>query len=908
VGREKERATIAAALDRAMNGWGSLILLAGGPGVGKTRLAIEMAEDASGLGFGSRVGRCYESKDSVPHLPFVEIIEGALASAESLEQFREQIADNAPELAQLAPWLRRIYPEIPPALELAPAHRRRQLFQSFSEFVARAAAGRPQFYILEDLHWADESTLALLIHLANQVIRLPLVIIGTYRDEFSESNPALAATLEQLIRLGIRPLKLRGLSKDAVARILQGLGRHQAPESLVTVIFDESQGNPFFVEEVYRHLLDNGKLFDAAGDFRIDIKIDEIDVPDNVRLVISRRLERMGETEKRILAAAAIIGRSFGFQLLSAVCQTEFDELFGAIETAQRMGIIIPSSEGPEKPFTFAHELMRQTLLVGVSVPRQQRLHANVAQAIEQLSANAVSERAGDIADHLLRAGPFADRDKLVLCLTQTGKAALDAGAYEQARFSLSSAMSHMDGADPRARADLLSNLAIAQRSLGDWDGALRTCNEAVEVYRQLGNVEMTTEWIREGIAVLLMTRRYQEAAEMARRRLAELGDEPTESRADFLALVGLSYAMLGSYVPAKDALSEATALARRLSNPKLLVRVLADLCMMNTIFLELADSLINTQTTLDLAQSDDFLWVRAGALYGQSQAFYCLGRLEEAGRITAELEPLARKIGQLVLVAACIWRRAWAEFAKNPDLRRLEAGLNESVEICKTARIPENLAQSLAQLSLVKFLRGQQSSALDCALEAAKLELEGPGYVQGFAVGTVFRERAYAGDHAGAMAVFNENLSKLPRADQPNTFGSWAFLVSAVEGLAMLGERDRAADFYPLVCRLVDTGMISLPVMARFSRTVAGVAATAARQWQSAEEHFSIALRQAEEMPDQLERAECRRFYGSMLLDRNSAGDREQARRLLSDALEDYTRIGMPLHIKLTEALRAKV
>ena len=177
--------------------------------------------------------------------------------------------DNAAELAQIAPSLRRVFPDIPQPLELPPAQQRRYLFQSFSEALAAAARhGHPQLLVLEDLHWADESSLALLIHLANRVAQLPVVIIGTYRDGYADTNPALVRTLEELIRIGVRPLKLGGLSKDAVAQMLHGLSQRQAPESLVSAIFEESQGYPFFVEEVYRHLMEEGKVFDAAGQFR----------------------------------------------------------------------------------------------------------------------------------------------------------------------------------------------------------------------------------------------------------------------------------------------------------------------------------------------------------------------------------------------------------------------------------------------------------------------------------------------------------------------------------------------------------------------------------------------------------------------------------------------------------------
>jgi len=129
-------------------------------------------------------------------------------------------------------------------------------------------------------------------------------------------------------------------------------------------------------------------------------------------LIIGRRLERLDQNETRVLAAAAVIGRSFSFQLLTATSQVDVDELFTVIEKAQKIGIIAPSSEGPEKPFTFTHELARQTLLAGISAPRRQQLHAGVADAIERLKPGTVNERAAEIADHLLKAGSFADHQR----------------------------------------------------------------------------------------------------------------------------------------------------------------------------------------------------------------------------------------------------------------------------------------------------------------------------------------------------------------------------------------------------------------------------------------------------------------------------------------------------------------
>ena len=453
VDRESERGTIRAAIDSALAGRGSVVVLTGGPGVGKTRLATEMAEYASGVGFRCSVGHCYERDEPFPYLPFVEIIESDLAQAASLDDYRRPMGDTVAELAQMAPSLRRVFQDIPQPLDLPPAQKRRLLFQSVSDRLGRAAQTRSQLYILEDLQWADESTLALLIHLANRVSQLPVVIIGTYRGGYSENNPALVRTLEELIRMGIRPLKLGGLSKAATAQLLRGISQRQdIPESLVSLIFDESQGYPFFVEEMYRHLIDEGKVFDEAGQFRTNIEIAENEVPDNVRLIVGRRLEWLDENEKRALTAAAVIGRSFSFRLLTAICDIDVDELLSIVEKVQQMGIIIAISELPQKPFTFTHELVRQTLLAGISAPRRQKLHASVADGIERLYPHAVKEHSAEIADHLLKAASFADDRGLVHYLTLAGKNALEAAAFEEARRSV---RSHQDAADLGERADL---------------------------------------------------------------------------------------------------------------------------------------------------------------------------------------------------------------------------------------------------------------------------------------------------------------------------------------------------------------------------------------------------------------------------------------------------------------------
>jgi tetratricopeptide (TPR) repeat protein/uncharacterized membrane protein len=902
VGRENERSAIRAALDRALGGHGSIVMLGGGPGAGKSRLAMEMAEYAARVGFRCLVGHCYERDEPFPYLPFVEIIESGLAQAVSLDDFRRRMGDTAPELAQIAPSLRRVFPDIPQPLDLPPAQKRRYLFQSVSEGLARAARTRSYLYIIEDLQWADESTLALLIHLANRIGQIPVVIIGTYREGYSPNNAALTRTLEELIRLGIRPLKLSGLSKDAVAQMLKGPGQLLAPEKLVTAIFEESQGNPFFVEEVYRHLIEEGKIFDAAGQFRTDLEIDETDIPENVRLIIGRRLERLDESEKQVLAAAAVIGRSFSFQLLTGISQVDVDELFTVIEKAQEMGIIVPSSDGPERPFTFAHELVRQTLLAGISAPRRQHLHARVAAEMERLYPGAIGESAGEIADHLTKAGSFANRTGLVRWLTLAGESALEAAAFEEAGCSFKSALARVGAEEPAERARLLASLAMAELGLERWDAALASLREVLEIYTDLGNREMIGSSFAELADALIWVGHFQEAAETARRGLSYLKEEISANRVRLLAALGQSSAASGRE-QAFAALREALDIATKLSDPKLEARVLGARSIVNTHFFRLREAVADGLLSEQLGGLETPPWQRAPQLRVLHQNLLSLGRLEEAVKIADQLEPLAMKIGQAYSIALCLSTRTWLQFGREPDLAKLEEGFQKVAKSDAKERFAFWEVLSEVQLSLVDFVRGNWTDALSHAQVSAETD-PGMTSISGFGEGTLFRQMAYAGDRAGALALLEKNRTSLPVSGQENFRGSWWMLGLVVEGLVMLGEQSQAGRLYPLVRKLVESGAIALWPISRFTQTVAGLAAAAAHQWKAAEEHFQIAMQQAQSFPDRLEQADIRRFHAMMLRDRTDRGDRTAAQRLLSEAREIYTQIGMPRHIEMTQIL----
>src|SRR5208282_4910924 len=199
VGREHERSELRGALADATSGRRRICLISGEAGIGKTRLCAEIAREAEKNDLAVVIGRCSE-QEVVPYLPFVEILESLIDRWKSPDELRRAMGEEGPELGRLLPKLRRIIPDLPPPLELTAEQARRQLFNSFSNFFARRSREQPTLLMLEDLHWADDSTLALINHLSQRHSELPLLMIATYRENEIDISPGLSKTLEDLIR------------------------------------------------------------------------------------------------------------------------------------------------------------------------------------------------------------------------------------------------------------------------------------------------------------------------------------------------------------------------------------------------------------------------------------------------------------------------------------------------------------------------------------------------------------------------------------------------------------------------------------------------------------------------------------------------------------------------------------
>jgi predicted ATPase len=497
VGRESERADLRRYLERAKGGHGALVMVGGEPGAGKTRIAEELAAEADRHGFLTLTGHCYEMEGAPPYIPFIEILQSIIRALEPTALL-DTLGSAAPEAAKLVPELRERFPDIPEPRKLAPEQERFYLFNNLRDFFERLASKRPLLLIVEDLHWTDEPTLLLLQHIVQQLHETPVLMVGTYRDTELDVARSLAKALQELLRRRmVHDLILKRLPQTDVSAMLQGRSGQEPPPRLVAAIYQEAEGNPFFVEEVFKHLSEEGKLFDADGQWYTDINIDELDVPRGVLLVIGYRLERMTQGCKRALTTAAVIGRTFGFQLLEELIDLGEDAVFDAIDEAERAQLIRSTTRGGKTRFMFSHELIRQTLLNDLSTPRRQRLHLKVAEAIERLHAEALEEHAVDLAYHFYQGD--GDAEKIVEYAVLAAERATTQTAYEEAVEQYQRALQAVEQQRPLdelRHCSLLLALGDAYANAGDPTKSRETFLEVTDTARRLPAPEQFAEGV----------------------------------------------------------------------------------------------------------------------------------------------------------------------------------------------------------------------------------------------------------------------------------------------------------------------------------------------------------------------------------------------------------------------------
>ena len=521
------------------------------------------------------------------------------------------------------------------------------------------------------------------------------------------------------------------------------------------------------------------------------------------------------------------------------------DALVEVFDEAERARLIAPGRVPGE--LMFSHELIRQTLLSGVSAVKRERLHLRTPRQ----SRGAIPTILRHMPGILLitcpaRDGP-ADRASLVRYLTIAGDRAFDAAAFDDAVGHFEHALSLIPDADQLGRAQLLERLAMALRSVGRWDDALRTMYEALDRYEALGRAEDIGRLGWAMVYQLTWNGRLIEAVAVCRRAMAPLGDTASADKARLLSALGRALSASGDYAAAVAMFDQARALAEQVGDE----RALADVLHMQTAhhlgYAEFADGIRVGLQAAETFEQESALWdlcsVQAFVIYQDGS----LGSREQAVRLADKTLGIAERLGHHGAAFLVLMDRI-RQAAMLCDLPRVEALGPQILDIGERGGLPYRYLGHV-YLGLAAHWRGDAERA-EAELRNA-VELEPPGAFAGQSGSLLARHLAYLGRADEVMGLFesDQSQSKLPRLDRVNGIGSWSCMLGFVEAFYLCGLYEQAASLAPLVEGLRQLGRRWITYDGRLVETRAGLVAAAARRWEEAEREFAIASDIAEQM-----------------------------------------------------------
>src|SRR5437870_1628100 len=570
VGRQRELAELRAGLEDAVGGRGRFFLVVGEAGIGKTRLAEELAREAAERGGVALWGRCWEGEGAPPYWPWVQVIR-ALLQGVPAEELRPAVGAGAPYLVPLVPELGERFRDLP-ALSTSPRseHARFYLFDAVATLLRSAAQRTPLVLVLDDLQWADAPSLLLLQFLAHELRDVRILLLGTYREVEVRQAPAVAEILGALGRDG-HHVPLRGLGEEEVRRFLEEtIGRSPAPV-LVRAVHRETEGNPFFVDEIVRLL-----VAERALERHEDPSPGRFPVPQGVREAIRRRLAPLPPPAREALALASVVGREFDLAILHRACGLDPEALLETLGPALAREIVVREPGGVGR-YRFAHALIRETLYEELGPAERIRLHGQIGEVLEEFHRTDPTPPLTALAHHFLEAAPARGADKALVYSTRAGRHAAASLAYEAAAAHFQSALEVLGLARPgdeRERCELLLARGDVQWKSGDGRGARETFQQAAEIARRIGDAPLLARsalgfagegsrllWVRSGVV-------DQPRIELLEEALHRLGDGDPGLRARLLARLAINLYWDPQAARVLALSEEALTLARQLGDP----------------------------------------------------------------------------------------------------------------------------------------------------------------------------------------------------------------------------------------------------------------------------------------------------------------------------------------------------
>lgn len=875
-GRSQELEAIDDARERAFSRAAvHAILLAGEPGIGKTSLAAEAARRAHAEGAIVLFGAGQDGI-AVPYAPWIVALTDLIAHdlldltclgpvhGESLRRLLPHVADRLPGSGKVSD----------------PTTQRFLLLNAVTATIAAAAATAPVVVVLDDLHWADAASLQQLRHLLTSPEPAPVLVLATLRDTDVTAGSAIADFLADLHRVPrVDRVSLRGLSDAEVLALVETAAGRSLTEpgvALAQAVWRESDGNPFFVGELLRHLGETDMVVqDPSGGYRLRDD-GQLELPNSVREVVAHRVARLGEAAERMLSTAAVIGREFDVGLLSAVTGIEEDEVLDVLERATAVALVVEDPDRPDR-YRFVHAIIGHTLEAGLSSARRRRIHERVAIALERtggVSPHAISE----LARHWMAAARETDPDKAREHALQAGDSALRALAPVDAARLYEQALELVSPGDAAERCRVLVRLSDARRQAGD-PAASAVLLEASRMALELQDVDLlAAAALCPRDASESQTEPHPERIAVIEAALAGLAPEDVTRRARLLSRLAEVLDPRGWHRRQQVA-EEAVQTARAAGEPEALLDAFTRTADARTRPDNLDVRLRDMTEAMVLAQGAGDVWLRAQALNAHISTLLEAGQLVEGETRLRDLEALADETRLPAMVNMGRIMRT-ALLCLRGDLVAAEAAIQSTLEIGTIAGATNAAATYGVQLLEVREQQGRVTEVLDYYEELA---LSTP------AIAAMRARLVELYCHVGRL----EDARNLLSVDAADGFSAYPFNITwlgamarCAEAATTLREVTAVQRLHDLLSPFADRVMFNIAVfLGPVARTL-GRTAACLGQHEEADAHFRSAL-------------ECVRGWDApywiarVLIDRAESLGTDEARELLVEARELVTAFG---------------
>ena len=892
LGRESELAVLTAALDEAEAGRGGLVLLGGEPGIGKSRLADELAADARQRGMSVLWGRAWEDAGAPPYWPWVQVLRSHLRQTDA-EDARRQLGPGAADIVQMLPEVRELIPELPPPASAESDAARFQLFDSTTSFLRAAGADRAILVVLDDLHAADTSSLQLLRFVSGQLGEMRLLVVATYRDvELRPSHP-LTDVIADLVRAPTtRTTTLKGLRLEALKDLIGATTGTAATEPLVAAVARGTKGNPLYATEALRLLSSEGRLAELAGG-----PSQHLAVPPGVRAVIGRRLERLAPETRELLAIGAVIGPELDGGVLAHVGELEPTAHAGGIDEAMREGLLLEVAGAPGR-YRFSHDLVRETLYDETPPQRRRALHRRVAEHLERTHGSAVEGHLAELAYHFYEGERDASTDRRAVDYARrAGAGATRSLAFEEGarlyRIALA-ALERTAQPAPAARLEILLALGDALSRAGGARAAREVLVEASEIAKSLGSSRELAlavlgfggalPWVRPGRETRLIP--------LLQDALVHLGGADDALRVRLLTRLACAWRSSPEQQPQSDALSrQAVDLARALDDRPTLAYALIGrfyaiwwpdnpherLALAREVA-EIAEDLGDGERLLD---AHVLLWLSHAEL----------ADMTAARRETAEL----RRVVSELRLPTHVWLGI-APFALTALMEGDYAAAEPLVAEEGETTIEHTLAHD--DVSAVRFhrflLRREQGRLAEVEAQVRAAVDEFPWYpLHRSALACLLAELGRAGEAAGVLEELGRDAFAALYRDNEWLLGACV----AADAAARLRDEGAAAVLYAQLLPLAGRHAIGLPEgsVGAVDRYL-GLLAEVLGRHDDAVRHIEDAVHINERMGARPWTAHSRHDLADALRARNAPGDLARAADLDGIALSSAQALGMPV------------